>query len=144
MVQSLLCSIKHDLPARRAAAGITREEVAPSNAGQYQVSERQMMVQNQLSHHILPSASTMLGVCLTGIGLVKVAEAHLGSTRIDEYLALNAVCFLISCMCSYSSIRRNNRSAHTRDRLEQIADYFFMLGLVAMTFISILFAYEIV
>src|ERR1019366_5496026 len=53
------------------------------------------MNQVQLSHHILPNASTMLGVCLTGIGLVKVAEAHLGPSHVDEYLALDAVCFLI-------------------------------------------------
>ena len=102
------------------------------------------MNQVQLSHHILPNASTMLGVCLTGIGLVKVAEAHLGPSHVDEYLALDAICFLISCLCSYSSIRRNNRGANTPNRLEQTADYFFMIGLVAMTFISVLFAYEFV
>jgi hypothetical protein len=98
----------------------------------------------QLSHHILPNASTMLGVCLTGIGLVKVAEAHLGPSHVDEYLALNAIFFLVSCLCSYTSLRRNKRNANIRDRLEQIADYFFMIGLVVMTFISVLFAYEIV
>ena len=102
------------------------------------------MNQDQLSHHILPNSSTMLGVCLTGIGLVKVAEAHLGPSHVDEYLALDAVCFLISCLCSYSSIRRNSRRQNPRNRLEQIADYLFIIGLVAMTFISILFAYEFV
>jgi hypothetical protein len=45
------------------------------------------MIQNRLSHHILPNASTMLGVCPTGIGLVKIAEAYLGPSRVDEYLA---------------------------------------------------------
>ena len=98
----------------------------------------------QLSHHILPNASTMLGVCLTGIGLVKLAEVHLGPSHVDEYLAIDAVCFMISCMCSYASIRRDRRGQNMRSRLEQIADYFFMIGLVAMTFISVLFAYEFV
>lgn len=100
--------------------------------------------QVQLSHHILPSASTMLGVCLTGIGLVKVAEAHLGPSHVDEYLALNSVCFLISCICSYSSIRPNNHGTKTRNRLEQIADVFFVIGLVVMTVVSVTFAYEFV
>lgn len=100
--------------------------------------------QVQLSHHILPSASTMLGVCLTGIGLVKVAEAHLGPSHVDEYLALNSVCFLISCICSYSSIRRNNHGTITRIKLEQIADVFFIIGLVVMTVVSVTFAYEFV
>lgn len=85
----------------------------------------------------------MLGVWLTSIGLVKVAEAHLAPSHVDENLALNAVCFLISCMCSYSSIRRDNRGANTRNRLEQ-RRYFFMIGLIAMTLISVLFAYEFV
>jgi hypothetical protein len=39
-------------------------------------TKRQTMNQVQLSHHVLPNASTMLRVCLTGIGLVN-AEAHL-------------------------------------------------------------------
>jgi hypothetical protein len=98
----------------------------------------------QLSHHILPSASTMLGVCLTGIGLVKVAEAHIGPSHVDEYLSLNSICFLISCICSYSSIRRNNHGTITRNRLEQIADVFFIIGLVVMTVVSVTFAYELV
>lgn len=102
------------------------------------------MIQDQLSHHILPSASTMLGVCLTGIGLVKVAEARLGPSHVDEYLALNSVCFLISCVCSYSSIRRNNGAPNGRNRLERIADVFFIIGLVVMTIISVTFAYEFV
>lgn len=53
----------------------------------------QTMNQDQLSHHILPSASTMLGVCLTGIGLVKVVEEHIGPSHVDEYLALDAIFF---------------------------------------------------
>jgi hypothetical protein len=105
---------------------------------------RQTMNEPLLSHHILPNASTMLGVCLTGIGLVKLAEVHLGPSHVDEYLAIDAVCFMVSCMCSYASIRRNGRGQNMRNRLEQIADYFFMIGLVAMTFISVLFAYEFV
>lgn len=105
--------------------------------------ERQM-IQDDLSHHILPNASTMLGVCLTGIGLVKVAEAHLGPSHIDEYLALDGICFLVSALCSYGSIRRNRGTAARRSKLEQLADFLFVFGLIAMTFISILFAYELV
>lgn len=102
------------------------------------------MNSDQLSHHILPSASTMLGVCLTGIGLVKIAEAHIGPSHVDEYLALNSLCFLISCLCSYSSIRRNNYAQKGRNRLEQIADVFFIIGLVVMSVVSVTFAYEFV
>lgn len=102
------------------------------------------MLEDQLSRHILPNASTMLGVCLTGIGLVKIAENRLGPSHVDEYLALDGACFLVSCVFSYSSIRRSTRGAVKRNRLEQIADFFFMAGLIAITFISFVFAYEIV
>jgi hypothetical protein len=102
------------------------------------------MIQDQLSQHILPSASTMLGVCLTGIGLVKLAEVHLGPSHVDEYLALNSVCFLISCICSYASIRHNKRKQIDLERLEQIADVFFVIGLMVMTLISVTFAYEFI
>jgi hypothetical protein len=58
----------------------------------------------------------------------------MGPSHIDEYLALNGICFLISCICSYSSIRRNDLETKTRNRMEQIADVFFIIGLVVMTF----------
>jgi len=88
----------------------------------------------------------MLGVCLTGIGLVKVAEADLGPSHVDEYLALNSLVFLVSCICSYASVREGDEGAEKAfiARLERTADIFFMIGLVVMAFISLLFAYEFV
>lgn len=86
----------------------------------------------------------MLGVCLTGIGLVKVAEAHLGPSHVDEYLALDSLVFLVSCFCSYISIRQISPDERLADRLEQIADVCFMFGLAVLTAISFLFAYEFV
>ena len=85
----------------------------------------------------------MLGVCLTGIGLVKLAEVHLGPSHVDEYLALIRLFYgkLHVFLCIYQEKRARPEYAN---RLEQIADYFFMIGLVAMTFISVLFAYEFV
>lgn len=108
------------------------------------MTQLQTIYQPQLAHHILPNASTMLGVCLTGIGLVKVAEAHIGPSRIDEYLSLDGLCFLASCLFSYASIRRRGPGASLRNRFEQTADSFFILGLIAMALISVLFAYELV
>jgi hypothetical protein len=85
----------------------------------------------------------MLGVCLTGIGLVKVAEADLGPTHVDEYLALNSLVFLVSCICSYASIRADGEKPSVL-KLEQIADLFFMIGLTVMAVVSLLFAYEFI
>ena len=101
------------------------------------------MNQVQLSLHILPNASTMLGVCLTGIGLVKVAEAHLGPSHVDEYLALNAVFFDQLHVLLFQNPERQSRRQHAQ-QIGAIADIFFMIGLIAMTLISVLFAYEFV
>ncbi|HET6377990.1 MAG TPA: hypothetical protein VFG05_06745 [Methylocella sp.] len=68
----------------------------------------------------------------------------MGPTHIDEYLALDGICFLVSALCSYGSIRRNKGTAARRSRLEQIAGFLFVFGFIAMTFISIHFAYELV
>ena len=97
----------------------------------------------QLSRQILPNASAMLGACLTGIGLVKIAEAHMGQSHVDEYLAIDGICFLMSCVFSYSSIRKKCEIEAKRVRLEKIADLFFIAGLVAMILISVEFAHEL-
>jgi hypothetical protein len=96
-----------------------------------------------LSRHILPTAGTMIGVCATLIGLVKVAEAHMGPSRVDQLAALTLVIFLASAIASYVSIRRPGASVWGR-RCERIADQCFMAGLVAITLIGIFFAYEII
>ncbi|MGH6740581.1 MAG: hypothetical protein ACREDY_16405, partial [Bradyrhizobium sp.] len=54
-----------------------------------------------LSKHILPSSGTMIGVCATLIGLVKLAEVHIGPSRVDEYTALASLLFLASAIASY-------------------------------------------
>ncbi|MCX7308904.1 MAG: hypothetical protein NTZ72_13580 [Afipia sp.] len=94
-----------------------------------------------LSRHILPTSATMIGICTTFIGLVKVAESKMGPSHVDEYAALAALLFLISAGSSYLSIRY---SQHMRlgARYERVADMLFLGGLFSITFIAMLFAYE--
>lgn len=94
-----------------------------------------------LSRHILPAAGTMIGVCTTLIGLVKIVEERIGSSHVDEYAALAALLFLASAATSYLSMRlaaAQRRSA----RLERYADICFLAGLTALAMIATLFAYE--
>ena len=45
--------------------------------------------QQSVAHHILPTAATMAGVCLTVISIIKLTElSHSFSTLIDDFLAL--------------------------------------------------------
>jgi len=94
-----------------------------------------------LSQHILPTAGTMIGVCTTLVGLVKIIEARIGPSHVDEYAALTALVFLLSAALSYLSMRLPAGSKNAT-KLETIADIFFMLGFISLCLISTLFAYE--
>lgn len=96
-----------------------------------------------LSERILSVSATMVGVCLTVIGLVRVAD-ELSKVRsiTDNVVAIDAVLFLAAAVCAYASVR----SADPKQRLvlERIADSVFLAALVGMTAVCGLIAYEIV
>lgn len=96
-----------------------------------------------LSHHILPTSGTMIGICTTLIGLTKIVEAHIGPSHVDEYAALTALLFLTSALASYISMRHAERKELSR-RCELLADQCFIIGLIGITMISLFFAYEII
>ena len=58
-----------------------------------------------LSQIILPTSATMIGVCATLIGLVKIVEGSTGTSQVDEYTDLVLVLFLFSAIISYLAIR---------------------------------------
>ncbi|MCE4224395.1 hypothetical protein HCU64_11585 [Methylobacterium sp. C25] len=110
------------------------------------MDERRRLLRNPgrgLSQHILPSAATMIGVCTTLVGLVKIIEARVGPSHVDEYAALTALLFLASSGASYLSMRWPTES-RLSTKLEAAADVCFVLGLVSLSVISVLFAYEAV
>lgn len=92
-----------------------------------------------ISAHVLPTSATMVGVCMTVIGIVKVVEGGHRETHIDEALAINSLFFLFSAVVSYLSIRTPKNTA----RLESLADIMFMIGLGLMSVIGIAFAFEL-
>jgi hypothetical protein len=94
-----------------------------------------------LSHHILPTAGSMVGICATVIGLVKIVEERTGPTHVDEYAGLTALLFLASALASYLSMRRTTGIGLSA-RLERVADLCFVVGLISLSIIAVLFAYE--
>lgn len=96
-----------------------------------------------LASHILPVSGTMIGVCATLIGLVKLAEAKHGPSHVDEYAALAAVTFLASALTSYLSIRYADRT-ELSFHIERVADAIFLCGLIGITIVATLFAYEVI
>ena len=101
------------------------------------------MADENLAEHILPNAATMVGICVTAVGLVKVVEARIGPSNVDIYCSVAGVVFLISALCSYLSLRMVSHGPFRR-MLERAADMSFMVGLVALTGITVLFAFEVI
>jgi hypothetical protein len=97
-----------------------------------------------LPRFILPTSGTMVGVCVTLVGLVKLHETQHGKSHVDEYAACTAVLFVISAALSYLAIRSSHRGTSLSGWLEAVADIIFMIGLAAISLISLLFAYELI
>ena len=92
--------------------------------------------------HIFTVSSAMVGVCLTVIGLIRVVIT-LGSadTLADDFLAADALLFLISYTLSYWALR--SRGLHRMHRLEKIADSIFIIAMIVMVVICALITYTI-
>ncbi|MEI9851026.1 MAG: hypothetical protein WDN24_09475 [Sphingomonas sp.] len=81
----------------------------------------------QKTHHILSSASNLLGITLLIIAGLHVSNAAAKSLS-DEVAWAGAICFALSCFASYLSIRSDAEST----RSERFADSAFMSGLVSL------------
>ena len=92
--------------------------------------------------HIFTVSSAMVGVCLTVIGLIRVVIT-LGSadTLADDFLAADALLFLISCLLSYWALR--SRGLRRMHRLEKIADSIFIIAMIGMVVVCALITYTI-
>lgn len=90
---------------------------------------------NNTSPHILTTSANLLGFCLfviTSLHISNRIETHV----IDEFTSIVAVLLTFSCIFSFISIR--TKSAKREKQLENIADYFFISGLVGILVIILL------
>ncbi|MDZ8055473.1 MAG: hypothetical protein RMX68_000735 [Aulosira sp. ZfuVER01] len=85
-----------------------------------------------LSYHILPTASTMIGVCITVITFLRTINFQM-NTYADDILGVDTLIFITSCFLSYISIRNNNNR-----KFELIADNLFLVGMSIMVFVGLL------
>lgn len=71
----------------------------------------------------------MVGVCLTVIGLIRVViTLGKADTLADDFLAADALLFLISCLLSYRALR--SRGLQRMHRLEKITDTIFIVAMI--------------
>jgi hypothetical protein len=83
----------------------------------------------------------MIGVCATLIGLVKLAEAKHGSSHVDESRWPRSQPG--ECANFVLSIRYSDR-AELSFHIERVADVIFLCGLIGITIVATLFAYEVI
>ncbi|MDA8098252.1 MAG: hypothetical protein M0042_01350 [Nitrospiraceae bacterium] len=92
-----------------------------------------------ISHHILPTAANLLGLCFVILSVIKVMKLG-AQTIIDELVAITIVIFLVASIFSYASIRSRARE----EFYERIADIVFLSGLGLMTLMAIVIVFEII
>jgi hypothetical protein len=94
---------------------------------------------NNLSNHILPTSSNLLGLCFVILSFIKLSKIA-DETIIDEISAVAIVFFFASSLLSYVSMR----SERARESYEKAADIIFFGGLLLLAGISIAVALETV
>ena len=84
---------------------------------------------NKTSQHILSTSANRLGFCLFIITSLHLADKT-ENTLMDEFTSIVALLLTVSSFLSFSSIRTEDKNKE--DRLEQIADYLFLISLVGI------------
>lgn len=92
-----------------------------------------------LSSHILPTAATMVGACMTVLSIGRLSHAGRLGIVVDKMLAFDAVIFLISAVLSFVAIRMVTRP----ERLETWAEELFLLGLLLSAIVAVVIAFAI-
>ena len=104
--------------------------------------DRNTHLEQDICIHIFTVSSAMVGVCLTVIGLVRVViTLGRADTLADDFLAGDALLFLVSCLLSYWALR--SRSVRRMHRLEKVADALFIIAMIGMVIICALITYNI-
>ena len=99
-------------------------------------------LEEDISIHIFTASAALVGVCLTVIGLIRVVVATINiDTIADNLLAVDALLFLASCLLAYWALR--TRSIRRMYRVERAADAIFIAGLLLMTGVCSIIAYEL-
>lgn len=97
------------------------------------------VVRNSLSSHILPTAATMVGACMTVLSIGRLSHAGRLGVFVDKMLAFDSVIFLVSAMLSFVAIRMATRPG----RIEMWAEDLFLVGLSLSAVVAVLIAFAI-
>ncbi|WP_294263370.1 hypothetical protein [uncultured Sphingomonas sp.] len=107
-----------------------------------QARRQRAMLDERTCRMICPVAAAMVGVCLTGIGLLRVVASVRGRETIaDDLLSFDALLFLAATLASYIALRvQSHQRLHG---LERIADAAFIAAMVLLTLACFVITYAI-
>lgn len=115
---------------RRAAlvSALSREPTSHAMNG----SPKPKPLDHDICVHIFTASAAMVGVCITVIGILRVAVSirHVDTIG-DDLLAVNSILYLLTCLLSYWALR--TRSLSRNYRLERISDALFLVALTLTT-----------
>jgi len=104
-------------------------------------NDRNSTLEHDICIHIFTVSSAMVGVCLTVIGLIRVViTLGKADTVADDFLAVDALLFLVACLLSYWALR--SRGLSRMHRVERIADVIFVVAMVGMVGVCALITYS--
>ncbi len=107
-----------------------------------QVTVAELAQRDTIAIHVLSVSATMVGVCLTVIGILRVAARNnLAGTLADDLVAVDAILFLSAALTAYGALR--SRRIATRRRIEGWADVLFVLALGVMTLVCVLVTWTV-
>lgn len=93
--------------------------------------------------HIFTVSATLVGVCLTVIGVLRfVGRLQALSSIADNILSIDAAFFLAATIVSYVALR--TADDERRRKIERVADGVFLFALLLMTAVACLIAYELI
>lgn len=92
-----------------------------------------------VSKHILPASSNLLGLCFLILTLKKLWKGNGVGQFIDKLDAVVILIFLAASFLSYASMRVTRRG----DVYEKAADVVFLAGLFLLSFIAVVTAFEL-
>jgi hypothetical protein len=99
--------------------------------------------EHELTMHVFSISAGMIGVCLAGIGILALVASQTKIQSLgDEFLAADAVLFVVCCFLSFWSFK--TASTPLRRQLRLIVDGVFMIALLIMVAVCGVIAYAIV
>lgn len=102
----------------------------------------QQVTERNVAAHIFGNAPTLLALCLTVIGLIKIyASLQRITTLADNILLICVVAFLFATIFSYLALRAKTRQR--RITLGNIADGAFLSGLCLATAVALFITFAL-